>query len=96
VDVHKKTGVAAVIVPERCQGGHRETRTFGTSAGARLALSDGLLAPGVTHVAMQSTGEYGKPVFNLLEPAFEALRVNACQSGPGAQDRDQRCASPSS
>jgi transposase len=77
LDVHKKTVVAAIIVPERSQGWHRETRTFGTTTGELLALSDWLLAHGVTHVAMESTGEYWKPVFNLLEHAFEVLLVNA-------------------
>jgi transposase len=77
LDVHKKTVVAAIIVPERSPGWHRETRTFGTTTGELLALSDWLLAHGVTHVAMESTGEYWKPVFNLLEHTFEALLVNA-------------------
>jgi transposase len=77
LDVHKKTVVAAIIVPEPKQGWHRETRTFGTTTGELLALSDWLLAHGVTHVAMESTGEYWKPVFNMLEHTFEALLVNA-------------------
>jgi transposase len=77
LDVHKKTVVAAIIVPERSQGWHRETRTFGTTTGELLALSDWLTTHGVTHVAMESTGEYWKPVFNILEHAFEALLVNA-------------------
>ena len=51
-----------------------------------LALSDWLLAQGVTHVAMESTGEYWKPVFNILENNFEVLLVNAraYQGGSGA------------
>lgn len=42
-----------------------------------LALSDCLMGYGVTHVAMESTGEYWKPVFNILENNFEVLLVNA-------------------
>src|SRR4029434_6943166 len=42
-----------------------------------LAFSDWLQAAGCTHVAMESTGEYWKPVFNILEANFEVLLVNA-------------------
>ena len=45
--------------------------------GDLLALSDWLLSHGVTHVAMESTGEYWKPVYNILENNFEVLLVNA-------------------
>jgi transposase len=77
LDVHKKTVVAAIIVPGSQQNGHQETRTFGTMTVDLLALSDWLLAHGVTHVAMESTGEYWKPVFNMLESDFHVLLVNA-------------------
>lgn len=72
LDVHKKTMVAAIIVP-----GKQETRTFETMTSDLLSLSDWLLIMGVTHVAMESTGEYWKPVFNILENNFEVLLVNA-------------------
>lgn len=73
LDVHKKTVVAAIIVP-----GKKETRTFETMTADLLALSDWLTTAGVTHVAMESTGEYWKPVFNILENNFEeVLLVNA-------------------
>ena len=42
-----------------------------------LALSDWLMAHGVTHVAMESTGEFWKPMFNILENNFEVMVVNA-------------------
>jgi transposase len=77
LDVHKKTVVAAIIVPGPKRGGYQETRTFGTMTVDLLALSDWLLAHGVTHVAMESTGEYWKPVFNMLESDFHVLLVNA-------------------
>jgi transposase len=53
------------------------TRTFGTMTADLLALSDWLQAAGVTQVAMESTGEYWKPVYNILESHFALLLVNA-------------------
>jgi transposase len=72
LDVHKKTVVACVMTPEG-----QETRTFGTMTQGLLTLSEWLEQWGVTHVAMESTGVYWKPWFNLLEGAFEVLVVNA-------------------
>ncbi len=77
LDVHKKTVVAAIIVPDPKEELHKETRSFGTMTIDLLALSDWLMEHGVTHVAMESTGEYWKPVFNILENNFEVLLVNA-------------------
>lgn len=76
-DVHKKTVVVCVIVPDDHGGWHKETRTFGTMTADLLALSDWLQECGCTHVAMESTGEYWKPVFNILEGNFNVLLVNA-------------------
>jgi transposase len=76
-DVHKKTVVVCVIVPDNQGGWRKETRTFGTMTADLLALSDWLQQCGCTHVAMESTGEYWKPVFNILEGTFEVLLVNA-------------------
>jgi transposase len=61
-DVHKKTVTVHVVVPE---GG--ETRTYGTTTADPLGLVEWLLAARVTHVAMESTGVYWKPLYNLLE-----------------------------
>ena len=85
LDVHKKTVVAAIIVPDEKGGLWKDVRTFGTLTSDLLALSDWLMACGVTHVAMESTGEYWKPVFNILENNFEVLLVNAqhIQAVPG-------------
>ena len=77
LDVHKKIVVAAIIVPDPAGGWYKETRTFGTMTIDLLALSDWLTSHSVTHVAMESTGEYWKPVFNILEANFEVLLVNA-------------------
>ena len=77
LDVHKKTVVAAIIVPGEQGGLRKEVRTFGTMTSDLLALSDWLMDCEVSHVAMESTGEYWKPVFNILENNFEVLLVNA-------------------
>jgi len=73
MDVHKKTVSACAITP---QG--RETRTYGTFTDELLQALDWLRGLGVTHVAMESTGSYWKPIYNLLEAGgFEVLLVNA-------------------
>lgn len=73
LDLHKKTVAACVITPEG-----RETRTFGTMTADILALADWLQSMGVTHVAMEATGVYWKPVYNLLETyGFDLIVVNA-------------------
>lgn len=77
LDVHKKTVVAAIIVPASEGGLLRETRTFGTMTSDLLELTDWLLSHGVSRVAMESTGEYWKPVYNILENNFELLLINA-------------------
>ena len=77
LDVHKKSVVATVIVPETQGGWCKETQTFGTMTADLLTLSDWLQSHAVTHVAMESTGEYWRPVFNILEGNFEVLLVNA-------------------
>jgi transposase len=77
LDVHKKTVVACVLTPDGQGGWGQEVRTFGTMTVDLLALSDGLLACGCTHVAIESTGDYWKPVFNILEGTCEVLLVNA-------------------
>jgi hypothetical protein len=78
LDVYKQTVVAAVRVPEpkKKRGWQVITRTFGTMTADLLALSDWLLTQGVTHAAMESTGEYWKPGYNILEANFELLLVN--------------------
>ena len=77
LDVHKKSVVACVLTPDPQGGWRQETRTFGTMTADLLALSDWLQAQAVTHVGMESTGEYWKPVFNILEANLEVLLVNA-------------------
>lgn len=77
LDVHKKTVVACRMrTGERGEVEH-ETQTFGTKTVALLGLVDWLTEWEVSHVAMESTGDYWKPVYNLLEGNVEVLLVNA-------------------
>jgi transposase len=77
LDVHKKTVVACIRIVSPDGAISREVRTFGTMTGELLALSDWLAAHGVGHIAMESTGVYWKPIFNLLESSFKVILVNA-------------------
>ena len=77
LDVHKKTVVACRLSVD-CQGHKvKEIEIFGTTTAEVLRLSDWLLACACTHVTMESTGEFWKPIWNLLEGNFELLLVNA-------------------
>ncbi len=65
----------------------QDTGTFGTVTAELLEMVDWLTEWECTHVAMESTGEYWKPVYNLLEGQVEILLVCvAHQSGAGSQD----------
>lgn len=77
LDVHKKSVVACVITPSSSRGWHKEIRTFSTMTKDLLNLSDWLTSHDCTHVAMESTGEYWRPVFNILEGNFEVILANA-------------------
>jgi transposase len=77
VDVHKTSVVACLLVAEGEGRSRREVRTFGTMTADLLALADWLSAAGCTHIAMESTGVYWKPIWNLLEDDFTLLLVNA-------------------
>jgi transposase len=75
VDVHKDSVVGRI----RCvsQPMHDEVKTFATTTSALMELNDWLSAHGVTHVAMEATGVYWKPVWHLLEGDFELVLANA-------------------
>ena len=75
LDVHKKSVVACLITPNRLGTSNKEIRTLGTMTADLLALADWLRAAGCTHVAMESTGIYWKPIYNLLEGQFEVLVI---------------------
>ena len=76
LDVHKRTVVACVLVTHPDGTVQREVRTFGTMTADLLALSDWLAAQGISVLAMESTGVYWKPVYNLLEEGRQILLVN--------------------
>jgi transposase len=77
LDVHKRTVVACVRRVDPAGKVIKNIKTFATMTGDLLDLTDWLTAQGVKVVAMESTGSYWKPVFNLLEPAFTVVLVNA-------------------
>jgi transposase len=77
LDVHKTTVVACVRRLDASGKARQQTRTFATTTAALLELCDWLTGAGVTHVAMESTGVYWKPIWNILEGQFQMLLVNA-------------------
>jgi transposase len=77
IDVHKRTVVACRLTRDAQGARVAETQTYGTTTSDLLRLSDWLAEGGCTHVGLESTGEYWKPVFNLLEGTFEVWLLNA-------------------
>ncbi len=77
VDVHKREVQACVLVSAPGGRVRQEQRAFATTTDALLALADWLVAEGCTHVAMESTGVYWKPLYNVLDGQVEILVVNA-------------------
>ena len=77
LDVHKDSVVACI----RCVSPpeHREVKSFGTTTRELFALADWLESHGCTHVAMEATGVYWKPVWHVLEGRFELVLANAAQ-----------------
>ena len=72
LDVHAKTVGTCLI-----EKGRKVIRTFATMTDELLQLADWLTRAGCTHVAIESTGGYGKPVFNILEGVVTVLLVTA-------------------
>jgi transposase len=94
IDVHKK--MLAVCLLKAGSGDDefvREVRTFGTTTRELLSLLDWLLAAGCESVAMESTGVYWKPVFNILEPSVKVVLANAqhVKALPGRKTDVQDC-----
>jgi transposase len=88
LDVHKKTVTACCLVSDstgQTPEGVAELRPFGPMTRDRLALADWLVEAGITHIAMESPGEYWKPVYNLLEDTVTIFLVHAShvQNVPG-------------
>lgn len=93
LDVHKKTVAACLITPSDGDRPKKEIRTFGTMTDEILKLADWLAAAGCTHVAMESTGVYWQPIWNLLEDQFQLLLVNAhhIKTVPGRKSDVRDC-----
>jgi transposase len=77
LDIHKKFVVACVLTTDADGSVDKETRTFSTMTAALLALGDWLRDAGCTHVALESTSSYWRPVYNLLEGQVELVVANA-------------------
>jgi transposase len=73
LDVHKDTVVACVRCVIKPQ--HREVRTFGTTSSDLSGLAEWLASHGCTHVAMEATGVYWKPVWRMLEGRFGLVHL---------------------
>jgi transposase len=94
LDVHKDTVYACVRRAGPGGGAREAVRVFGTTTPELLALGDWLAGQGATHVAMESTGVYWKPVYYILEGRFELVLANAQQLKrvPGRKTDVQDCA----
>lgn len=77
LDVHKRTVVGCAIVANATGQRYKERHTFSTMTADLVRLRQWLTKLGVTHVAMESTASYWKPVYNVLEGHLEVLVVNA-------------------
>lgn len=77
LDVHKKSVTACVLVPDKKGKTRRRVKTFGTTTASLQGLKGWLQEMGVTHAALESTGVYWKPVYNILEEEIVVWVVNA-------------------
>lgn len=94
LDVHKETVAVCVLTPGPGAEPNKEIQQFGTTTGELRRLRDWLRESGVTHAAMESTGVYWKPVFNILESACQIILVNArhVKQVPGRKTDKADCA----
>jgi hypothetical protein len=76
LDIHQRTVVACARIVAGSSVTH-DRRTFGTTTADLEALRDWLTAHGCTHVAMESTGVYWKPIWQILEGRFALVLANA-------------------
>ena len=79
LDVHQATVVACLLHVMRDGRVQKQMRTFGTTTRELVNLCEWLRSEGCTHVAMESTGVYWKPVYAILEGAFQIVVANAQQ-----------------
>ena len=94
LDVHKETVSVCMLTPGAGAEPSKQIQQFGTTTGELRQLRDWLQRSGVTHAAMESTGVYWKPVFNILEGACEIILVNArhIKQVPGRKTDKADCA----
>ena len=83
LDIHKKTVVACIFTPGPQGKPHKELRTFGTMTQDLLALVDWLTTHGITHVAMESTGEF---VRRITARAIPPAGRMGSEGNPGVND----------
>jgi len=77
LDVHQATVVACLLIVRKDGKVQKQLRTFGTTTRELVSLREWLLSQGCSHVAMESTGVYWKPVYAILEGAFQIVVANA-------------------
>jgi len=77
LDVHQATVVACLLTVRKDGKVQKQVRTFGTTTRELLSLREWLLSQGCSHVAMESTGVYWKPVYAILEGTFQIVVANA-------------------
>jgi transposase len=77
LDVHMKTVVACVMITLANGKVDKSIRTFATTTAALMALAEWLASLQVSHVAMESTGIFWRPIYTVLEDQFELLLANA-------------------
>jgi transposase len=77
IDVHKKSITVCLTTGKPHEEPTETVKTFSTMTRDLLACRDWLVSEGCTHVAMESTGVYWKPVFNILEDSLEVILANA-------------------
>jgi transposase len=93
LDVHKKKILACVRVANQRGSVERQVKTFGTTTGELMVMSDWLRSHAVTHVAMESTGIFWRPIYAILEGTFTLLVVNAAhiKAVPGRKTDVRDC-----
>jgi transposase len=77
LDVHQATVVACLLIVSNNGKTQKQVRTFGATTRELVSLRDWLLSEGCHHVAMESTGVYWRPIYAILEGAFEIVVANA-------------------
>src|SRR5215831_11906798 len=77
LDVHQATVVACLLIVRKGGSVQKQMRTFGTTTRDLVNLREWLVSEGCTHLAMESTGVYWKPVYAILEGALEIVVANA-------------------